>query len=124
MKSSLVPGINQGVQVAKSRLAANVAYGLHRISGHRLIEWDEFSIRGKWQWADWSSVIFIDYGIGYLNFTVADIENSVMEIEDELGGQLTWAGSGVIEVCSLLCFFAVDMVLTGYFVGRYHAWCS
>ena len=96
VKSPLAAGIKEGVMVRTARYGARVAYGLDRITGGRFREiHDDPIIR---ELVPWSSIIFIDYGIGYLNFTVAEIEDSYFEVIHEAGWQLTWSETVDIDV--------------------------
>ena len=96
VKSPLAAGIKEGFMVRTARNGARVAYGLDRITGGRIIE--NYNHPRLHESVDWSSLVFIDYGIGYLNFTVAEIESSYFEVIHEAGWQLTWSETVDIDV--------------------------
>lgn len=97
LNSPLAADVKKLWQVLRARRATQVAYDLHRLSGDRVIkthEYPQFS-----EWADWSSMMFIDYGTDSLNFTVAEIDGGVTEVMPGVGGWFTWGQSEGMQVC-------------------------
>ncbi|KAJ5087549.1 hypothetical protein N7456_011165 [Penicillium angulare] len=90
LDSPLVPLIDLQAQVIESRAAARTVYDLNTYGG--------FGCPNKGdRWCDWNIALFIDYSFDFLNLTVADMDEIIVDVLDEPFGRLEWSRSGRVK---------------------------